>query len=45
METDDPTLFDVWLDNWRDLGEFEVYPVIDSTAAARRVDVIWQGGR
>jgi hypothetical protein len=45
METDDPALFDVWLDNWRDLGEFEVYPVIDSAEAARRVDVTWAGGR
>ena len=45
METDDPSLFDVWLDNWRDLGEFEVYPVIDSAEAARRVDVTWTGGR
>jgi hypothetical protein len=44
METDDPTLFDVWLDNWRDLGQFEVYPVIDSAAAATRVDVTWAGG-
>jgi uncharacterized protein DUF3303 len=41
METDDPSLFDAWLDNWRDLGEFEIYPVIDSAAAAARVDVTW----
>ena len=41
METDDPSLFDVWLDHWRDLGEFEILPVIDSAEAARRVDVIW----
>ena len=41
METDDPSLFGVWLDNWRDLGEFEIYPVIDSAEAARRVDVTW----
>jgi hypothetical protein len=41
METDDPSLFDVWLDNWRDLGEFEIYPVIDSAEAASRVDVTW----
>jgi len=41
METDDPSLFDVWLDNWRDLGEYEVYPVIDSAEAARRVGVTW----
>ena len=44
METDDPALFDLWLDNWRDLGRFEVYPVIDSAAAAGRVDVNWAGG-
>ena len=41
METDDPSLFDVWLDNWRDLGDFEIYPVVDSAEAARRVDVSW----
>jgi hypothetical protein len=36
METDDPALFDVWLARWQDLVTFEVYPVMDSTAAARR---------
>ena len=41
METDDPALFDVWLERWRDLGDFEVYPVIDSAEAATRVDVAW----
>lgn len=41
METDDPSLIDVWLANWRDLGEFEIHPVIDSAEAARRVDVTW----
>jgi Domain of unknown function (DUF3303) len=41
METDDPSLFDVWLDHWRDLGEFEIHSVIDSAEAARRVDVTW----
>jgi Domain of unknown function (DUF3303) len=41
METDDPALFDVWLERWRDLGEFEVYPVIDSAEAARRVQINW----
>jgi hypothetical protein len=45
METDDPSLFDVWLDNWRDLGEFEIHRVIDSAEAARRVDVSWRSGR
>ena len=44
MQTDDPSLFDVWLANWRDLGEFEVIPVINSSDAASRVGVTWQGG-
>ncbi len=43
METDDPALFDVWLDNWRDLGTFEVYPVLDSASAAAHVHVDWDG--
>ena len=34
METDDPTLFDIWIDRWSDLVAFEVVPVISSTAAA-----------
>src|SRR5215210_1729305 len=41
METDDPSLFDEWLDNWRDLYEFQIYPLIDSAQAAQRVDVSW----
>jgi hypothetical protein len=36
METNDPALFDEWIANWRDLGEFEVVPVVDSSQAARR---------
>ena len=43
METDDPSLFDVWLDNWRDLGTFEIYPVFDSASAAAHVQVDWDG--
>jgi len=39
METDDPTLFDLWRERWQDLGDFEIYPVIDSAAAAARVGV------
>ena len=27
METDDFALFDRWIDNWRDLMEFEIVPV------------------
>jgi hypothetical protein len=36
METDDPALFDEWIANWSDVGEFEVVPVIDSAEAAER---------
>jgi hypothetical protein len=36
METDDPGLFDRWIANWSDLGEFEVVPVIGSAEAASR---------
>ena len=36
METDDPALFDEWIANWSDIGEFEVVPVIDSATAAAR---------
>jgi hypothetical protein len=41
METDDPDLFDIWIDHWRDLATFEIHPVIDSAEAAARVDVSW----
>jgi hypothetical protein len=36
METDDPALFDDWIANWTDLGEFEVVPVIGSAEASAR---------
>jgi hypothetical protein len=45
METDDPNLFDVWFDSWRDLCDFEVFPVITSADAADRVGVRWDEGR
>jgi hypothetical protein len=41
METDDPAQFDVWRERWRDLGTFEIYPVITSAEAAARVNVTW----
>ena len=44
METDDPTLFTVWLENWRDLADFEVLPVIRSADAAQQVGVTWTDG-
>jgi hypothetical protein len=37
METDDPSLFDVWQANWRDLMDCEIVPVIKSAEAAARV--------
>jgi hypothetical protein len=39
METRDPSLFDKWIANWRDLARFEIIPVISSAEAARRVAV------
>ena len=36
METDDPKLFEQWIDCWQDLVEFEVIPVTNSRAAADR---------
>ena len=37
MECDDPSLLDQWLAAWRDLGTFEVIPVITSAQAVERV--------
>ena len=42
METNDPTLFEVWLAQWSDLATFEVFPVINSAEAASRVNVEWR---
>ena len=36
METDDPGLFDDWMERWSDLADFEVVPVITSADAAAR---------
>jgi hypothetical protein len=37
METEDRALIDRWINNWSDLVEFEVYPVITSKEAADRI--------
>jgi hypothetical protein len=37
METVDRGLLDEWTDNWNDIVEFEIYPVISSQEAAERV--------
>jgi hypothetical protein len=34
METDDRDLFDAWTRRWRDLVEFEIFPVVRSGTAA-----------
>ena len=37
METSDRRLLDQWMENWRDLIEFEVHRVMTSKEAAERV--------
>ena len=37
METDDRGLLDQWMANWRDLVDFEVYPVVTSQEAAAKI--------
>jgi hypothetical protein len=37
MECDDRALLDAWMDNWRDLVDFEVFDVMTSPDAARAV--------
>jgi hypothetical protein len=35
MECDDPALLQEWMENWKDLVDFEVVPVVTSAEAAR----------
>jgi hypothetical protein len=37
METHDRKLLEEWMANWKDLVEFEVYPVITSIEAAEKI--------
>lgn len=37
MEADDPALFQKWIDNWKDLADFEVVPVVTSAEARNLV--------
>jgi hypothetical protein len=37
METDDPSLLDVWIANWSDIVDFDIHPVLPSQLAAERV--------
>ncbi|HEU4388812.1 MAG TPA: DUF3303 family protein [Blastocatellia bacterium] len=41
METADRRLLDEWIANWSDIVRFEVYPVISSEEAAKRVERSW----
>ena len=37
METEDPSLFRGWIEQWDDLVEFEIFAVISSDEAAARM--------
>jgi hypothetical protein len=37
MEAPDRALLDQWMENWRDLVDFEVHPVITSKEASERI--------
>jgi hypothetical protein len=37
METHDRALLDEWIANWRDLVDFEVYPVVTSKEAGEQI--------
>lgn len=37
METDDPSLLDVWITRWSDLTKCTVIPVISSAEASARM--------
>ena len=37
METDDRNFLDQWMDNWNDIVDFEVFPVMTSQEAATKL--------
>jgi hypothetical protein len=37
METHDAALLDQWIQNWSDIADFEVHPVITSKEAVERI--------
>ena len=37
MECEDPRLFQEWVDNWKDLAEFEIIPVTSSAEAKKLI--------
>lgn len=38
METDDRRSIDEWIENWIDIVDFEVFPVITSDEATKRIE-------
>jgi len=43
MEADDRAQLERWIDRWRDLVDFEVFPVLTSDAAVARVGPLLGG--
>ena len=39
METDDSELFNLWIEKWSDLVEFEIIPVLDSPTKASNIHI------
>lgn len=37
METDEPALLQQWMEQWKDLADFEVVPVVTSAEAAASI--------
>ena len=37
METENRSLLDEWIKNWKDIVDFEVYPVMTSKEAAEKI--------
>ena len=37
METDDRKLLEEWIANWSDIVEFEIFPVMTSEAAVKKI--------
>jgi NAD(P)H-flavin reductase len=38
METEDEILLKDWMENWTDIVDFEVFPVMHSEEAAKRME-------
>jgi hypothetical protein len=37
METDDKKLLEEWIENWKDITNFEIYPVMTSAEAVEKI--------